>query len=537
MEAIPRYYQALAVDSVLFAWCEYQRVLLQSPTGSGKNFMAARIIKEVYPSRCLFAGDQDELCFQPASAIERFAGIIPSIEKAKDRASLRAKVIVGSVQTISRRNRLENFPPDFFDYIIMDEAHRGVLAKQRIMEYFAKAKVCGLTATPFRAEMKNLSKWYEEVAFKMPMDNLIEEGFAPPYSVLRMPVEIDLGNVLKSRLAGDDGKEDYDAESLSTTIAPYYERIIQLLLEQCSKRRMIVFLPLIKSSQAFAAMARKAGLSAIHVDGKSDDRNEIIERFKRGQYQMLTNANLVTTGVDIPIADCFVNLTPMRSPSRYIQMFGRVMRVLPGVIDDLPHKFHAEERKARIAASAKKNSCIVDFLWQHDKLNVYRPENMIAKDEQEAAEIFEIVKKSKDPVDILAIQKMVQAEREAQLAKKLEEIAAKTSGRKIEPQTLGFLIGSKSLMSYEPVARWELQSASAKQIAMLEGYGIDVRHVNNMGLAKKLLDICMHRARFRMASVNQLQALANMKVKFNPQRITMRDATKLLTEAHMRSKN
>lgn len=524
---IPRWYQQAAIDSVLFAWEEFRKVLLHSSTGSGKNFMAAKLIEAVYPARCLFAGDQDELVSQPLDAINRFAGIIAAVEKAKNHAPLTAKVIVGSVQTLARKKRLERFPEDFFDFIIVDEAHRMVDQKERIFSYFHKAKVCGLSATPFRSNLRDLSKWYDEVAFSMPMLNLIDDGFAPPLKVLTIPVEIDLAGVETKK--GFEGK-DYDAESLSTTIAPYYEKIVALLREHAENRHTIVFLPLIKSSEAFAAIARAAGIQAIHVDGNSPDRDEILEGFRRGRYQMLCNANVVETGVDIPIADCFVNLRPTRSAVRYQQGVGRILRVLPGVIDDIPGKHQAAERRERIAASAKPDALIIDFLWQHDELGVMRPGHLVAANEDDARAMFEKVKQQRTPEDLQRIAKLVQEEREALVVKRLEEVATRTSSRTIEPAAFGYLIGSDSLMKYEPVARWEMEKPSTAQLEKLAKWGIDVSKVTGKGMASKLMDALIHRFKFRLATMNQLRALAKLNVQFDPRRLSLKEASRLISE-------
>ncbi len=532
---VPRWYQEEAINSVVFGWEEYDKVLLHSATGSGKNFMAAHIIAYMQPKRCLFLGDQNELVFQPAEAINRFGGIIPAIEKAKDRASLNARVIVASVQTLSRQSRLENYPPDFFDCILVDECHRQVKQKQKIIDYFSKAKVCGLTATPYRSNLKDLSKWYEKVVFSMPMldytgkgIDLIGQGFAPRMRTLTLPVEIDLGGVETKR--GFDGS-DYDASSLSTTIAPYYEEVIRQVLEHAPNRHYIVFLPLIESSKSFAAIARAAGISAVHIDGKSEDREEILERFRRGQYQMLCNANVVETGVDIPLADCYINLRPTRSMVRYFQGVGRVLRVLPGVIDDLPGKHQAEERKARIAASAKPDALILDFLWQHDEFLTMRPGCLVGATPEDARAIFERTKGERTPEDLQRIAMLVLADREAAVVKRLEKVAAQKNKKLIDPLLFGRLIQSRTIQDYRPSAQWESDPPSEKQKSALHRFGIDPAKVESKGIAGVLMDACVFRFRYKLAVPSQLIQLHEAGVTFNGSVLSMRDAKNMIARA------
>jgi hypothetical protein len=146
---------------------------------------------------------------------------------------------------------------------------------------------------------------------------------------------------------------------------------------------------------------------------------------------------------------------------------------------------------------------------------------------------MEKVKDAKSAVDILAMQKLVQEEREALVVRRLEEVAMRSSSRRIDPATFGYLIGSQSLMGYEPMAKWETDRPSKAQLDRLEEYGIDIVKVDCKGLACRLMDACIHRMRFRLASVHQLQALSAARIRHNPQRITVREANRLLTEVHL----
>ena len=77
------------------------------------------------------------------------------------------RITVGSVQTLQSEKRLERFDKDHFDTIIIDEAHHCVSnSYQNILNYFSSAKVLGVTATPDRADMKNLGSFFDSLAFE-----------------------------------------------------------------------------------------------------------------------------------------------------------------------------------------------------------------------------------------------------------------------------------------------------------------------------------------------------------------------------------
>lgn len=528
-----RYYQGDAARDIQFAWSEYRNILCHLGTSGGKTVIAAYIIGEMLPARTLFLVDQDELCQQAREVIQRHIGITPALEKAESYASPNSKVVVASAQTLSKPNRLQRFPSDFFQYIIVDEAHRGSDRDAKIIDYFGlKCRSMGITATPFRANLKDLSKYYQYVAFSMPMIDLIAEGFSPPLHVITKAVEIDLEMVRQSFTTEGN---DYEPGSLDTTIAPHFEAIANALKEH-DDRFTIVRLPLIKSSQAFAEIARRAGIRARHIDGTSEDREAIIRAFKQGEFNMLCNANLIEVGVDIPNADCMVNLSPTRSRARYQQLAGRIMRVLPGTVDDLPGRDQAEERKVRIAKSAKPNSLIIDFLWKHDDLFSAGPSSLIATNAEQERLIYEKLKKQRTPEELMEIAKAVQEAREEALTRELDKAAVKIRRDIVDPQLFGHLIRSKHLIGYESET---VRRPTPKQLDLIQRNGIVVEHVLDFTHASLLIDEIMHRNRYQLATITQLGILktheARLKdFKYDPRTLDKRTAYDLIHENNKR---
>ena len=105
-------------------------------------------------------------------------GINSSLEKAECHAVNTENVVVASVQTLGRSERLSEYPRDYFSYIIIDEAHHSVTQNYtNIIEYFCLAKVLGVTATPNRSDMRALSNLYETVAFRMDIMEAINDGW------------------------------------------------------------------------------------------------------------------------------------------------------------------------------------------------------------------------------------------------------------------------------------------------------------------------------------------------------------------------
>jgi superfamily II DNA or RNA helicase len=516
MPAIPRDYQEECHDSVLAAWGEapwytegeiFRSVLANLTTSAGKTFIAGHIINSLLikkRGRCLFLADTDELCRQPRQSFWKSWHIGTAVEKAGERASIMAEVVVGSAQTLIRPERLHRYPPGHFQYIFVDEAHRGSDRNKVITDHFPDAKLMGMTATAFRARLADLSNYYEHVAYEMGLFDLIDEGYISPLKVLTLPVRVDLRDVHQTM--STDGM-DYDKNELDTTIAPYYEEICRLILEHAAERHIIAYLPLIKSSQAFVTIARSMGISARHIDGKSPDREQLLARFAAGEFQLLSNSNLLTTGWDCPRCDCLLNLAPTRSPGLFRQKVGRIGRILPDVIDGITDR---DERKAAIAASAKPDALILDLLWQTERFGLMGPADLIAGNDEERAAIQLKLDNLASAQDLQGVSAAVQAEREAALKKALIE-AAKRQRRGTEGKDsidmIAAILHGKKILNYEPVMNWERKPVTPKQKEWLERQGINPETARDRGHVKALMDLLFTRQKLGFCGWRVVEAL------------------------------
>ena len=152
--------------AVLSQWEDgFQKTLLVLPTGCGKTVVFAKITEECVKTgkRVLILAHRGELLDQAADKLYKVTGLGASVEKA-EQSCLGSwfRVTVGSVQTLMRDKRLSGFPDDYFDTIIIDEAHHAISdSYQKILNYFCSADVLGVTATPDRGDMKNLGQIFD----------------------------------------------------------------------------------------------------------------------------------------------------------------------------------------------------------------------------------------------------------------------------------------------------------------------------------------------------------------------------------------
>ena len=180
-----RPYQVEAKAAVLGQWANnILKTLLVLVTGGGKTIIFSKIAEDCVRNgeRVLILAHRGELLDQAADKMKQATGLCCAVEKAENSCQDSwYRVVVGSVQTLMREKRLMQFQPDYFNTIIVDEAHHCLSdSYQRVLNYFDKAKVLGVTATPDRGDMKNLGQYFETLAYEYTLPKAIKEGYLSP---------------------------------------------------------------------------------------------------------------------------------------------------------------------------------------------------------------------------------------------------------------------------------------------------------------------------------------------------------------------
>jgi len=482
-----RPYQKEAKEAVFEQWGNGTRkTLLVLPTGCGKTIVFAKITEECvsHGDRVLILAHRGELLEQAADKIAKATGLKCATEKAEE-SSLGSwyRITVGSVQSLMRTTRLSRFPEDYFNTIIIDEAHHCISdSYQRILKYFPDAKVLGVTATPDRGDMKNLGQVFESLAYEYTLPKAIKEGYLSPIKAVTIPLQVDLTGVgVRSG--------DFKAGDLGTALDPYLHQIANEMVRYCRDRKTVVFLPLVKTSKKFRDILIANGFRAAEVNGESQDRAEILEDYASGKYNVLCNSMLLTEGWDCPDVDCIVVLRPTKVRSLYCQMVGRGTRLAPG----------------------KDHLLLLDFLWHTERHELCHPAHLICESEEVAQKMTENLEKDAGcPVDIEEAEKNasedVVAQREEALAQQLAEM--KRRKRKlVDPLQFEMSIQAEDLAGYVPAFGWEMAPPSDKQKKTLEKLGIMPDEIDNAGKASKLLERLDKRRQEGLTTPKQIRCL------------------------------
>lgn len=249
-----RPYQQEAKDAIFEQWDNgVKKTLLVLPTGCGKTVVFAKVTEDCVRqgNRVLILAHRGELLDQAADKLMKTTGLGCALEKAENTClGSWFRVVVGSVQTLMRQKRLDQFPEDFFDTIIIDEAHHCISdSYQKVLKHFPGAQILGVTATPDRGDMQNLGQFFESLAYEYTLPKAIKEGYLTPIKALTIPLKIDMSSV--SVQAGD-----FKASDIGTALDPYLEGIAEEMKKYCSDKKTVVFLPLVKTSQKFRDLLR-----------------------------------------------------------------------------------------------------------------------------------------------------------------------------------------------------------------------------------------------------------------------------------------
>lgn len=484
-----RPYQQEARESIFEQWDSgVKKTLLVLPTGCGKTIVFAKVTEDCvrHGDRVLILAHRGELLDQAADKIHKSTGLGCAVEKAEESCQGSwFRIVVGSVQTLMREKRLGKFPADYFNTIIIDEAHHCISdSYQRVLQHFPDAKVLGVTATPDRGDMRDLGQVFESLAYEYTLPKAIKEGYLSPIKALTLPLKIDMSGV--GMQAGD-----FKASDVSTALDPYLYGIADEMKKYCMDKKTVVFLPLVKTSRKFRDILNEKGFQAAEVNGESQDRAEILADFESGSYNVLCNSMLLTEGWDCPSVDCIVVLRPTKVRSLYCQMVGRGTRLHPG----------------------KDHLLLLDFLWHTERHELCHPASLICDNEEVAQKMTANLEEAAGcPIDIEEAEEKaasdVVTQREEALAKQLAEMKRRKK-KLVDPLQFEMSIQAEDLSGYVPAFGWECAPPSDKQKKTLEKLGIMPDEIENAGKATKLLERLDKRRIEGLTTPKQIRFLEN----------------------------
>ncbi len=366
-----RYYQEIAINKALNAVAEdKQRLLLTLATGTGKTVIAFQIAWKLFQSRwnlrrdgsrrprILFLADRNILADQAYNSFSTFpedalVRINPLDIRKKGGVPMSGSIFFTIFQTfMSGQNGAPYFgeyPPDFFDFIIIDECHRGGANDESnwraILEYFAPAVQLGLTATPKRKDNVDTYRYFGEPLYVYSLKEGVNDGYLTPFKVKRVKTTLDDyvytsdDEVIEGEVEEGKVYKEEDFNRIIEIRAREEARVKILLKEINQSEKTLVFC----ANQEHAAAIR----DLINQHKESRDPNYCVrvtandgargDQFLR-EFQdnektiptILTTSQKLSTGIDARNVRNIVLMRPVNSMIEFKQIIGRGTRLFDG---------------------------------------------------------------------------------------------------------------------------------------------------------------------------------------------------------------
>ncbi|HEY1935574.1 MAG TPA: DEAD/DEAH box helicase family protein [Acetobacteraceae bacterium] len=375
-----RYYQDIAIRRVLEAIAAGQdRILLTLATGTGKTFIAFQLAWKLFQSRwnladwkrdteptrrprILFLADRNILADQAYNAFSAFqedalVRIDPDIIRKKGRVPKNGNIFFTIFQTFMTGRdaagqpapSFGDYPPDFFDFIVIDECHRGGANDEgnwrAILTYFAPAVQLGLTATPKRQANADTYAYFGEPVYTYSLKDGINDGYLTPFKVKQIATTLD-----DYVYTSDDKVTEGDVEEGRRYIEGEFNRIIEITARE--RYRVKLFMDMIDQREktlVFCATQDHAGAVRDLVnqmktsqepnycvrvtarDGEDGDR--FLRTFQDNEKTIptiLTTSQKLSTGVDARNVRNIVLMRPINSMIEFKQIIGRGTRLFEG---------------------------------------------------------------------------------------------------------------------------------------------------------------------------------------------------------------
>ena len=375
-----RYYQDVAIEKVLAAVAAgQQRILLTLATGTGKTFIAFQLAWKLFHSRwnlsdwkgdgaptrrprILFLADRNILADQAFNSFSAFpedalVRIAPIEVRKKGKVPKNGSIFFTIFQTFMSGPPKDGhpspyfgeYPPDFFDFIIIDECHRGGANDESnwrgILDYFAPAVQLGLTATPKRRDNVDTYAYFGEPVFTYSLKDGINDGFLTPFRIKQITTSLD-----EYVYTADDKVVEGEVEAGKRYEEADFNKIIEI--KEREKKRVEIFMSLIDqrektlvfcATQNHALAIRdlinqlKTSTNPNYCHRVTADDGALGEQWLRDFQDnekniptILTTSQKLSTGVDARNVRNIVLLRPVNSMIEFKQIIGRGTRLFDG---------------------------------------------------------------------------------------------------------------------------------------------------------------------------------------------------------------
>ncbi|WP_300391090.1 DUF3427 domain-containing protein [Fusobacterium sp.] len=321
----PNYMQKIAIEKLKnFRIYGENKALCIAATGTGKTYLGAFDVQNFNPKSLLFIVHNEDIL---NSAIKTFKSIIPYKKYGKFTGTSKdssAHYIFATIQSISKYHSV--FPRDYFEYIVIDEAHHITSnSYKKTLNYFMPKFLLGLTATPERCDGGNI---YEIFNMNIPVEIRLQEA-------------LDKNLIVPFHYYGIKDLDDIDLKDIKLTEIKKITNLLNIdkrvdfIIDRMNfygfsgnKRKAIGFCISIEQCEYMTKEFNIRGIKAITITGKTDNvlRKKLLEEFENNDIEIIFVVDVFNEGIDIPCINTILMLRPTNSPIIFTQQLGRGLR-------------------------------------------------------------------------------------------------------------------------------------------------------------------------------------------------------------------
>ena len=304
------------------------KALVIAATGTGKTYMSAFDVMEFKPKRMLFIVHREEILKKARDTFDKLlkgrnikTGLFTGNEKDHS-----ADYLFATIQTMSRY--YGDFGQDYFDYIIVDEAHHGASDSYlRVLDYFNPKFTLGMTATPERCDSLSVFELFDNnVALEVRLHEALDEDLVIPFHYFGV-TDIDGVNLEDVNL---DDKAELAQRLMIHKRVDFIIEKMNFYGHDGDFRKLLGFCVNIEHAKYMAEEFNKRGIKSVALSGEDSilRRDEYIKRLEsdKDDLQAIFTVDIFNEGVDIPSINTVLMLRPTASPIIFIQQLGRGLR-------------------------------------------------------------------------------------------------------------------------------------------------------------------------------------------------------------------
>lgn len=390
------------------------RNLVVAATGTGKTVISAfdyvRFVRESRRSvqhggtrqrgdRLLFVAHREEILLQSR---DTFQGVLKDpnfgdlfVGSYRPEA---ADHLFVSIQTLNAQGLTEKLPPDYYDYMVVDEFHHAAAPSyEKMLLYFKPRILLGLTATPERLDGKDILEWFDgRIAAEIRLPEAIERKLLSPFQYFGVSDTTDL-TVLRWIRGGYDRAELSNLYSFNRAVAEkravHIIRSLSHYVTELEEVKGLGFCVSVDHAHFMADRFNQAGIPSLALTGTTPDeeRHTAKTRLAEGTLRVLFVVDIYNEGVDIPEVNTVLFLRPTESLTVFLQQLGRGLRLAEGkecltvldFIGQANRRYNFEDKFAALLANTKHS---VQHELEHGFVSV--PKGCFIQLEKKAADVI-----------------------------------------------------------------------------------------------------------------------------------------------------